>query len=74
MPKTRSIWDKNHRYGFNSLDLAEDRGSFSTLLKENDIPYPEFGVAENADQALALADQLDFPILVRPSYVLGGQE
>ena len=72
--------EKLDRYGikiigtsFNSLDLAEDRGSFSTLLKENDIPYPEFGVAENADQALALADQLDFPILVRPSYVLGGQ-
>jgi len=72
--------EKLDRYGikiigtsFQSLDLAEDRGSFSTLLKENDIPYPEFGVAENADQALALADQLNFPILVRPSYVLGGQ-
>ena len=58
---------------FESLDLAEDRGSFSKLLKENNIPYPEFGVAENADQALVLEDQLDFPILVRPSYVLGGQ-
>ena len=72
--------EKLDRYGikiigtsFQSLDLAEDRGSFSTLLKENNIPYPEFGVAENADQALALADQLNFPILVRPSYVLGGQ-
>lgn len=72
--------EKLDRYGikiigtsFKSLDLAEDRGSFSTLLKENNIPYPEFGVAENADQALALADELDFPILVRPSYVLGGQ-
>ena len=72
--------EKLDRYGikiigtsFQSLDLAEDRGSFSTLLKENDIPYPEFGVAQTADQALALADQLDFPILVRPSYVLGGQ-
>ena len=72
--------EKLDRYGikiigtsFQSLDLAEDRGSFSTLLKENNIPYPEFGVAENADQALALADKLDFPILVRPSYVLGGQ-
>ena len=72
--------EKLDRYGikiigtsFQSLDLAEDRGSFSTLLKENNIPYPEFGVAENADQALALADELDFPILVRPSYVLGGQ-
>jgi len=58
---------------FESLDLAEDRGSFSTLLKENNIPYPDFGVAETADQALELADELDFPILVRPSYVLGGQ-
>ncbi len=58
---------------FESLDLAEDRGSFSKLLQENNIPYPEFGVAENADEALVLADQLDFPILVRPSYVLGGQ-
>ena len=72
--------EKLDRYGvkiigtsFQSLDLAEDRGSFSTLLKDNNIPYPEFGVAQTADQALALADQLDFPILVRPSYVLGGQ-
>ena len=72
--------EKLDRYGikimgttYQSLDLAEDRGSFSTLLKENNIPYPEFGVAETADQALVLADKLDFPILVRPSYVLGGQ-
>ena len=72
--------EKLDRYGvkiigtsFEALDLAEDRGSFSTLLKNNNIPYPEFGVAETADQALQLADELDFPILVRPSYVLGGQ-
>jgi carbamoyl-phosphate synthase large subunit len=72
--------EKLERYGvkiigtsFQALDLAEDRGSFSTLLKKNNIPYPDFGVAENADEALALADELDFPILVRPSYVLGGQ-
>ena len=58
---------------FEALDLAEDRGSFSELLKRNNIPYPEFGIAESADEALALADELDFPILVRPSYVLGGQ-
>jgi len=58
---------------FQSLDLAEDRGSFSTLLKENNIPYPHFGVAETADEALKLSDELDFPLLVRPSYVLGGQ-
>ncbi|TFG77079.1 MAG: carbamoyl-phosphate synthase large subunit, partial [Flavobacteriales bacterium] len=58
---------------FKSLDLAEDRGSFSNLLKDNNIPYPRFGVAETADEALSLADQLGFPLLVRPSYVLGGQ-
>ncbi len=72
--------EKLDRYGikvlgttYQSLDLAEDRGSFSTLLKENNIPYPEFDVAESAQEALAVADRLDFPILVRPSYVLGGQ-
>ena len=58
---------------FKSLDLAEDRGSFSNILKAHNIPYPEFDVAESADEALAIADVLDFPILVRPSYVLGGQ-
>ncbi len=72
--------EKLDRYGvkiigtsYAALDLAEDRGSFSNLLKANDIPYPRFGVAENADEALALADELGFPLLVRPSYVLGGQ-
>ncbi len=58
---------------FSSLDLAEDRGSFSRLLKKNNIPYPPFGVAESADEALELAKDLKFPLLVRPSYVLGGQ-
>ena len=58
---------------FEALDIAEDRGRFSSMLKENNIPYPEFGIAETADEALQLADELDFPILVRPSYVLGGQ-
>ncbi|MCM4168240.1 Carbamoyl-phosphate synthase large chain [Arenibacter antarcticus] len=58
---------------YKSLDLAEDRGSFSNLLAENNIPFPQFGVAETADDALRLADELDFPLLVRPSYVLGGQ-
>ncbi|RRO20134.1 carbamoyl-phosphate synthase large subunit [Flavobacteriaceae bacterium 14752] len=72
--------EKLNRYGikilgtsYEALDLAEDRGSFSKLLQENNIPYPEFGVAESADEARELAEQLDFPILVRPSYVLGGQ-
>jgi carbamoyl-phosphate synthase large subunit len=72
--------EKLDRYGikilgtsFDALDLAEDRGRFSELLEELHIPFPKFGVAENADQASALADVLDFPLLVRPSYVLGGQ-
>ncbi|WP_203292865.1 carbamoyl-phosphate synthase large subunit [Luteirhabdus pelagi] len=72
--------EKLDRYGikimgtsYQALDLAEDRGSFSTLLKDNDIPYPRFGTAETTDEALALADELDFPLLIRPSYVLGGQ-
>ncbi|WP_298500246.1 carbamoyl-phosphate synthase large subunit [uncultured Algibacter sp.] len=58
---------------FESLDLAEDRGHFSRLLKENNIPYPEFDIATTADEASEIADRLNFPILVRPSYVLGGQ-
>ena len=58
---------------FEALDLAEDRGNFSKLLSKLDIPFPRFGTATSAEQADAIADQLDFPILVRPSYVLGGQ-
>jgi len=58
---------------FEALDLAEDRGRFSELLTDLNIPFPQFGTATNADEALAIADTLDFPILVRPSYVLGGQ-
>ncbi len=72
--------EKLHKYGikiigtsFDSLDLAEDRGRFSNLLKSLNIPYPQFGTARSADEALAVATELDFPILVRPSYVLGGQ-
>ena len=72
--------EKLERYGikiigtdFKSLDLAEDRGSFSTLLKENNIPYPAFGVIQDAEEALTLSKELGFPLLVRPSYVLGGQ-
>jgi carbamoyl-phosphate synthase large subunit len=72
--------EKLERYGvkilgtsYQSLDLAEDRGSFSNILKDINIPYPEFGVAETTEEALALADHLDFPLLIRPSYVLGGQ-
>ncbi len=58
---------------FEALDLAEDRGSFSTLLKELNIPYPPFGVARDADEALEVSKGIGFPLLVRPSYVLGGQ-
>ena len=58
---------------FDALDLAEDRGRFSDLLTELEIPFPQFGIAETADEASALADVLDFPLLIRPSYVLGGQ-
>jgi len=72
--------EKLHKYGvkimgtsFDALDLAEDRGSFSTLLKELNIPYPEFGVARDADEALEVSKTIGFPLLVRPSYVLGGQ-
>ncbi len=72
--------EKLDRYGikilgtsYKALDLAEDRGSFSSLLKDLNIPYPEFDVAETADEALEVAQRLDYPILVRPSYVLGGQ-
>lgn len=72
--------EKLHKYGvkilgtsFEALDLAEDRGSFSTLLKDLNIPYPEFGVATDADEALEVSKTIGFPLLVRPSYVLGGQ-
>ena len=73
--------EKLDRYGikvigtsYKALDLAEDRGSFSNLLKENNIPYPKFGVVESAEQALEISKDLGFPLLVRPSYVLGGMK
>ncbi|RYZ63197.1 MAG: ATP-grasp domain-containing protein, partial [Proteobacteria bacterium] len=73
--------EKLERYGikilgtsYQALDLAEDRGSFSTLLKDLGIPYPKFGTISNAEEAKVLAKELGFPLLVRPSYVLGGQQ
>lgn len=73
--------EKLERYGvkifgtsYEALDLAEDRGRFSELLEKNNIPFPKYGVVESAEQALELADDLGFPLLVRPSYVLGGQK
>ena len=72
--------EKLHRHGikiigtsYQSLDLAEDRGRFSDLLKENNIPFPAYGVIEDAEQAIELGRKLGYPLLVRPSYVLGGQ-
>ena len=59
---------------FEALDLAEDRGRFSKMLEENNIPFPQYGIVQNAEQALELSDELGFPLLVRPSYVLGGQK
>ncbi|MFC3561092.1 carbamoyl-phosphate synthase large subunit [Pedobacter jamesrossensis] len=58
---------------FENMDIAEDRGRFSDLLKELDIPYPRYGVAENAEEAIVVANEVGYPVLVRPSYVLGGQ-
>lgn len=73
--------EKLERYGikifgssYQSLDLAEDRGSFSSLLRDLKIPYPPFGTIETADEAVELSRTLGFPLLVRPSYVLGGQK
>lgn len=58
---------------FDAMDLAEDRGRFSDLLAELDIPYPKYGVATRADEAIKIANEVGYPVLVRPSYVLGGQ-
>lgn len=73
--------EKLERYGikvlgtsYDALDLAEDRGRFSKVLEKNNIPFPKYGVVESAEQALVLSDDLGFPLLVRPSYVLGGQK
>ncbi len=59
---------------FPDMDLAEDRGAFSDLLKDLGIPYPQYGVARDATEALGIANQINYPVLVRPSYVLGGQD
>lgn len=72
--------EKMHQHGikiigtsFDNMDIAEDRGRFSDLLKDLDIPYPKYGVAESAEEALEVAHHVGYPVLVRPSYVLGGQ-
>lgn len=58
---------------FDSMDIAEDRGRFSDMLKELNIPYPEYGTAFTVDEAIRVANRVHYPVLVRPSYVLGGQ-
>jgi len=58
---------------FDNMDIAEDRGRFSDLLRDLKIPYPEYGTAYTADEAIAVANKVGYPVLVRPSYVLGGQ-
>lgn len=72
--------EKLHRYNipilgtsFDMMDMAEDRGRFSDHLRKLEIPYPHFGVAENAEEAIEIAQRVGYPVLVRPSYVLGGQ-
>ena len=58
---------------YDSMDIAEDRGRFSDMLKEFDIPYPNYGTAWTVDEAIVVANKVGYPVLVRPSYVLGGQ-
>lgn len=58
---------------FDNMDIAEDRGRFSDLLRDLNIPYPQYGTAFSTDDAIEVANQVGYPVLVRPSYVLGGQ-
>jgi carbamoyl-phosphate synthase large subunit len=58
---------------YDEMDIAEDRGRFSDMLKELGIPYPDYGTAFNVDEAVEVANRVGYPVLVRPSYVLGGQ-
>lgn len=58
---------------YDDMDIAEDRGRFSDMLKELGIPYPNYGTAYTTDEAIEVAKEVGYPVLVRPSYVLGGQ-
>ena len=64
-----------HIFGteFQRIDFAEDRGAFSDLLIRLNIPFPEYGIATDVQGALNIADRIGYPVLIRPSYVLGGQ-
>ncbi len=71
----RFVKEGIHIFGteFEMIDFAEDRGEFSKFLKRLDIPFPEYGMARKADAALEIAARIGYPVLIRPSYVLGGQ-
>jgi len=58
---------------YDSMDLAEDRSRFSGILKELEIPFPPYGAARTEREAVEEAEKIGYPLLVRPSYVLGGQ-
>jgi len=58
---------------YDNMDIAEDRGRFSDMLKDLGIPYPNYGTAYTVEDAVEVAKQVGYPVLVRPSYVLGGQ-
>ncbi|MDO5423524.1 MAG: carbamoyl-phosphate synthase large subunit [Eubacteriales bacterium] len=55
------------------IDLAEDRDQFRAMMEKLEIPMPESGMAVTVDDALKIADQIGYPVMVRPSYVLGGR-
>ena len=55
------------------IDLAEDRDLFRAMMDKLEIPMPESGMAVNVDEALAIAEEIGYPVMVRPSYVLGGR-
>lgn len=55
------------------IDLAEDRDQFRAVMEKLDIPMPEAGMAVNVDEAIAIANKITYPVMVRPSYVLGGR-
>ncbi|RME62487.1 MAG: ATP-grasp domain-containing protein, partial [Caldilineae bacterium] len=56
-----------------AIDLAEDRDRFSELLRRLEIPAPDHGIARNTEEAIAIAERIGYPVVVRPSYVLGGR-
>jgi carbamoyl-phosphate synthase large subunit len=57
----------------NTIDLAEDRDRFRLIMEELGIPMPEAGMAVNIEEAVAIANEIGYPLMVRPSYVLGGR-